>query len=445
MDNFNNAPWPRFFRGRALPEAEPSQSSHVSDLAKARAIWDCNESRKFYRCHSNGFIGCCSVDPCDRAFCPDTPDAIFVTQRPDEVFVTDLPFPSSDTGLENSSDASQPGDANETDGADQTDGANHTGGAGQTEAEQTRGRQTEGQRTKGQQTLTSDPKETDAASDHPHKSGGSTGSEASLTNSGSKGSSTAAFITATGETPSDTTTPSIHSPAHPSSSHSRHSQGGLSSNARDPQGGLSSGAIAGIAIGAAVLLGMAIFAILRRRRRQRAAQEEQEQADASPLVAAGEKHSLRNVSPRTSSSTISNPGGRDPFVAFGGKANRSSATSIPHSDGVAGRADRRSASAQSARSASRSSGQAMAALGTQTIASVSKPKRAALSTRGSAVRLTGEGPVELSAEMGPNTWWKLSRQMQIVDDRGRDPRATLSATVNDEGRPAYVNYWNQYR
>jgi hypothetical protein len=29
--------------------------------------------------------------------------------------------------------------------------------------------------------------------------------------------------------------------------------------------------------------------------------------------------------------------------------------------------------------------------------------------------------------------------------RQNDPRATLNETVNDEGRPAYVNHWSQYR
>lgn len=35
-------------------------------------LHDCQSPLQFYTCKSNGFIGCCSVDPCDSSGCPDS-------------------------------------------------------------------------------------------------------------------------------------------------------------------------------------------------------------------------------------------------------------------------------------------------------------------------------------------------------------------------------------
>lgn len=36
------------------------------------------------------------------------------------------------------------------------------------------------------------------------------------------------------------------------------------------------------------------------------------------------------------------------------------------------------------------------------------------------------------------------RFASVPGTRRNDPLATLNSTVNDEGRPAYVNHWSQY-
>ena len=55
------------------------------------------------------------------------------------------------------------------------------------------------------------------------------------------------------------------------------------------------------------------------------------------------------------------------------------------------------------------------------------------------VELPGEGILsraETSEPRGP---------VRTPGTRREDPRATLNATINDRGRPAFVNYWNHYQ
>ena len=44
---------------------------------------DCSSGLQYYTCHSNGFAGCCSVDPCNSSGCPsDNPDTDTATTAP---------------------------------------------------------------------------------------------------------------------------------------------------------------------------------------------------------------------------------------------------------------------------------------------------------------------------------------------------------------------------
>ncbi|KAL2212246.1 hypothetical protein CC79DRAFT_1318248 [Sarocladium strictum] len=61
----------------------PAHARSLLYQLSARDDDDCTSGTQFYRCGSNGFRGCCSVDPCDREDCPDSPTlpAVYVSSR----------------------------------------------------------------------------------------------------------------------------------------------------------------------------------------------------------------------------------------------------------------------------------------------------------------------------------------------------------------------------
>ena len=85
----SHQPRPISLQGRQRDPIEPSPSgppAHARSLLyqlSARDDDDCTSGTQFYRCGFNGFRGCCSVDPCDREDCPDSPTlpAVYVSSR----------------------------------------------------------------------------------------------------------------------------------------------------------------------------------------------------------------------------------------------------------------------------------------------------------------------------------------------------------------------------
>lgn len=61
-----------------MPDLAARRASLFKDLF-LRDDTSCPTGEQFYHCGSNGFRGCCSVDPCDLRRCPDLPSKVFVT------------------------------------------------------------------------------------------------------------------------------------------------------------------------------------------------------------------------------------------------------------------------------------------------------------------------------------------------------------------------------
>ncbi|KAL6872324.1 hypothetical protein HDV57DRAFT_266709 [Trichoderma longibrachiatum] len=163
---------------------------------------------------------------------------------------------------------------------------------------------------------------------------------------------------------------------------------------------LSTGVIVGAAIGGAVVLAILFvvaFALLRRRKKQQSGSETASviQQDTGRDEVVEDKHFPLPVSAHTTGTQASS----DPFAPFGGRADQPEDPYRPPS-------------------------------GTFEMDGTSAP------------------PVELPAvsasSPGPSTQ-KGKRPEPVQEVTPADPRANLTSGPADDGKPVYVNHWNQYK
>ncbi|KAH8179672.1 hypothetical protein LIA77_01191 [Sarocladium implicatum] len=160
---------------------------------------------------------------------------------------------------------------------------------------------------------------------------------------------------------------------------------------------LSPGAMGGIIAAAVVLcivLAVMAFVFFRRRAAKRKSSSE-----VRPVSSNDGSTSDKDYTPVA----MTSPGGQDPFAPFGGRADKvkpftAQPTTLPEA-----------------------------------------PIHEIEDTSIGLVELPGQGvvsPAEVTEPRGPS---------RLPGTRREDPRATLNATVNDRGRPAFVNYWSSYQ
>ncbi|UKZ81059.1 hypothetical protein TrVFT333_008827 [Trichoderma virens FT-333] len=163
-------------------------------------------------------------------------------------------------------------------------------------------------------------------------------------------------------------------------------------------GSLSTGAIAGIAVGGATLIAITVVLILvlvRRKKRREFETNSIFPQDNNRDEVVEEKHFPNTVSTHTTGTQ----GSSDPFAAFGGRANQ---PEDPY-----------------------------------------RPASGAFEMDG-----TSAAPVELpamSASSPGATAPKASRLEPVQEVTPTDPRANLTSVPADDGKPLYVNHWNQYK
>ncbi|GFP53605.1 hypothetical protein ACSS6W_001167 [Trichoderma asperelloides] len=160
---------------------------------------------------------------------------------------------------------------------------------------------------------------------------------------------------------------------------------------------LPPGAIVGIAVGAVALIAIIVVIVLTlvRRKKQRRSEADFDLQDNGRDDVVEEKHFPHPVSAHTTGTQ----GSSDPFAPFGGRADQ---PEDPY-----------------------------------------RPASGAFEMDGSSA-----APIELPAVSvsGPSTnTHKSSRLEPVQEITTTDPRANLTSVPGDDGKPAYVNHWDQYK
>ncbi|KAL6854694.1 hypothetical protein J3F83DRAFT_754493 [Trichoderma novae-zelandiae] len=196
-------------------------------------------------------------------------------------------------------------------------------------------------------------------------------------------------LTGTGSATSETT------PA-PSSTAAETATSPSESSAASP---LSTGVIVGIAIGGAVAIAILVvlaFALLRRRKKHRGSETASViQHDTGRDEVVEDKHFPQPMSAHTTGTRASS----DPFAPFGGRADQ---PEDPY-----------------------------------------RPPSGAFEMDGTGAALV-ELPAVSASSPGPGTH-KGSRLAPVQEVTAADPRANLTSGPADDGKPVYVNHWNQYK
>ncbi|KAL6898129.1 hypothetical protein GGI43DRAFT_385023 [Trichoderma evansii] len=160
---------------------------------------------------------------------------------------------------------------------------------------------------------------------------------------------------------------------------------------------LSPGAIVGIAVGGVALIAIIVVIVLTllHRKKQRRSEADFDLQDNGRDDVVEEKH----FPPSVSAHTTGTQGSSDPFAPFGGRADQ---PEDPY-----------------------------------------RPASGAFEMDGSSA-----APVELPASSvsGPSTnGYKSSRLEPVQEITTMDPRANLTSVPVDDGKPVYVNHWDQYK
>ncbi|KAL7816282.1 hypothetical protein V8C26DRAFT_429132 [Trichoderma gracile] len=347
----------------------------------ARDETDCLPGTTFYSCVANRFRGCCSTDPCALSSCPDG-------------IVFKVPSDTSGSPMPSKTD-SEPDKAKPT----------------PTDDDQSRQRE---ESTSLRPTPTSKKSATMTDSGITH----------TIPNNSIVTITRHTTIT-TGRpttTPSDTSDPSISpsatdvpltgtipatseiAPAPSSTDAETTASPSESSSSAAAASPLSTGVIVGIAIGGAVAIALLVvlaFALLRRRRKKQQQQSGSEtasvtQQDTGRDEVVEDKHFPQPVSAHTTGTQASS----DPFAPFGGRADQ---PDDPY-----------------------------------------RPPSGTFEMDG-----TSAAPVELPAvsasSPGASAHNKGTRLEPVQEVTAADPRANLTSGPAGDGKPVYVNHWNQYK
>ncbi|KAM0250186.1 hypothetical protein ACHAQJ_008729 [Trichoderma viride] len=181
----------------------------------------------------------------------------------------------------------------------------------------------------------------------------------------------------------------------PSSTDTSSAANSLKNSGADP---LSPGAIVGIAIGGVALIAVIVVLVLtlvRRKKRRGSETDSALNQDSGRDDVVEEKHFPHPVSAHTTGTQ----GSSDPFAPFGGRADQ---PEDPY-----------------------------------------RPASGAFEMDGSSA-----APIELPAVsvLSPGTSARKSSRLEPVQEvTTTDPRANLTSVPADDGKPVYVNHWNQYK
>ncbi|KAJ6783910.1 hypothetical protein PWT90_03777 [Aphanocladium album] len=360
--------------------------------ANAKGFAVCPTNTQWYRC-SNGFVGCCSVDPCNLSICPGELEANIPTTL------------SSLLSLIMSSNRTQPpisatvstGDANSTDAPDSASSTSSDRASPSSSSPPPPSRTT--------------PSKTDSGVTHTIPND----STVTVTR----------HTTITRELPTTTTDSGLSfttKAADSSTASSTEAQQPTQTPAENgtsidqPGTGVNTGAVVGIAVGgvfaAALLLGLFY---LWRSRRNRALKQVENGSEPAFLDKSGLHDNIFGRRPESAilprhptphqASENSQGYGYDPFAPFGGRADQPASTSpppLPNTFEMDGRG----------------------------IQVAELPGTAVTTPDGTAI----------DAERQEN------QSVGAVKQRpSSDPRATLNHLPRENGRPTYINQWNQYK
>lgn len=377
---------------------------------------ECEAGKQFYRCGSNGFRGCCSIDPCDLEDCPDRPDipsGVFVTGIPgfgDEdgsvstsltttMFTTSEETTSTTTKTLASTVTLTKSEESGVDGITSSEGPATAIGATVTEIRQISGRLTTFT-TVLRETMTETKTETTKTTEETDR--------------------------ATHET---VTTSVSHTVSAVQSSSTQTGLGGgdtvnenENTSEKDVEGNgkLSNAQIGGVAgglVGLVILTAVLAFLFFRRRGARRTSQEH------------GSSNSASLMDKDVAASTIETTHGQGPFAPFRGQyASRESVVtcSSPETNHWVGRADDLA----------------------HELDNTIQPLPELPGQQRFPELPAGQETTHPTTQDVPHQPQTQAARPESIFGAGAwrtDPRATLNETVNDEGRPAYVNHWSQYR